>query len=111
LQIGNVAIFLEAGDETDWYDFLDLYTRYWLKAERKIRRACKKRNQTSILLGDQSRRRGSETGAGDLPELTVRQTAGGSPQVVKRRYFNREYQPYDWYAKTGTEVSAHCDSK
>jgi hypothetical protein len=69
--------------------------------------ACQARNMTTSSLGDQTRR----LGPGDLPELTARQTAGGSPQVLDRRYFKREYQPYDWYAKTGTEVSDHCDPK
>jgi hypothetical protein len=95
------------GDDTDHYDFLDLYTRYWLKAERAVEKACKARNRTTSSLGDQTRRRGSETGAGNLPELTARQTAGGLPQVLTRRHFNRTYQPYDWNVKAGTEVSAH----
>jgi hypothetical protein len=94
------------GDDTDHYDFLDLYTRGWFNAERAVKKACKARNMTTSSLDDQTRRRGSETGGGDLPKLTARQTTGGLPERMTRPFFNRTYQPYDWNAKAGTEVSA-----
>jgi len=39
-------------------------------------------------------------------QLSPKQTAGGAPQVLKKSYFNRTFHPYDWYQKSGTEVSA-----
>jgi hypothetical protein len=106
-QIGNVAIFLERGNDTDHYDFLDLYTRRWLKTERAVFQACRARNMTPS-----SRRRGTATGTDDdIHELSTRQTAGGLPQWLSKPFFNRSYHPYDWYVKSGTEVSARCDSK
>lgn len=92
LQIGNVAIFLERGTEEDHYDFLELYLRRWRKEARLTKYDCDARQRQ--LLGTTGRRQ------------AMKDT---SPQFLNKKYFQGPFNPYDWYAKTNTEVSYEYD--
>ena len=92
-----MAIFLEKDRNAETYDFLELYLRRWQKEERIVRRKCSRRRLTSevSVADDEEEDEGEEEN--DERELG---------QVLNREYFSREWHPYDWVKKAGTEVRA-----
>ena len=77
--VGNVAIFLEMGNETDSYDFLELYISQWQMEMQRARNGCAMR-----------RLDGQPSG---VPE----------PQLLHRPVYSREFHPYQWIVEAGTE--------
>lgn len=134
MQIGNVAILLERGNETDHYDFLELYYRRWKSKEMAVLKDCEERNSTSgrrasetdvaseawadepsdavaKSVTDDGRRDlvvSFATGMPDKKRLTPKERTGGNPQILDRPFFSRAWHPYDWYIRSGTEVSTNC---
>ena len=112
-QIGNVAILLEQGEETDDYDFLELYIRRWKKEQRLVREAC---GVTGLLEeqefykadDEEQEENGFLRRALGVEQETVqakrRAEHDESPQILSKPWFNRTFNPYDWYVKTETEV-------
>jgi hypothetical protein len=100
LQIGNVAILLERGDETDHYDYLDLFVRRWRREAIAIKQDCIRRNYTASstpsLRQTENRAREDRIAKISTPDMPT--------EIVDTGYFSREFQPYDWYKKTNTEV-------
>ena len=92
--IGNVVVLLERGDDEDDYPFLELYIRSWERLSRKIRKAC--RTQNFSALNKPQKLSKMATLPPDIAELIP-------TQVLKRSYFQGEFQPYDFYQKAGTE--------
>jgi hypothetical protein len=99
-QIGNVAILLEKGDETDHYDYLDLFVRRWRREAIIIEQECMQRNYTASSTPSlrQTKNRASED------RIAKMSTPDTPTEIVDTAYFSREFQPYDWYKKTNTEV-------
>jgi hypothetical protein len=157
-QIGNLAIFLERGRESDHYDFLELYIRHWRAAAKRISDACAVRQRhraaeegdgqsIAQLLGSANFSRDSPTSQSIIRDsqplaqdddlqmvddkgVTFQDDDLSAPNVnddgprleddllvfsqdgddetlginIQRPYFNRTFQPYDWYAKAKTWV-------
>lgn len=110
-KIGNVSIFLQKGSIDETYDFLELYIRSWQATALKVQEACNLRRRLQALAinttGDddddvESFQPGLEDGEYD---------DRGLGQQMHRDYFDREFQPYDWYVKSGTEVRCLRDGK
>ena len=89
--VGNVSILLQKGNETDRYDFLDLYIKSFEEEASNIYRACK----WKLLSSENNIRDGGR----DL----LRRMPRHQRQQIETEYFNRTFNPYDWYLKTGTE--------
>lgn len=88
-------MFLEAGNGTDYYDFLDLYIRGWFKAQKQVRDNCTRRQlQESSYVGLRPREATST-------KETIDHQSARSLQVKRR--FRRRFHPYDWLKKVDTE--------
>jgi len=122
-QIGNVAIFLEKGKKSDKYDFLELYLREWMKVSQRVARRCARRGlgvyANSTATDDTQATNGRELFNDDSMKDNTNQEDRDlkfeyEPQILNKKYFNREYDPYDWVTTAGTEVGgshvvlSHC---
>ena len=87
-----MAIFLQKDGSAETYDFLELYIRRWQREERRVLRNCSRRNLESY---------NEEEEFEDEDSLEEGRRLG---QMLRREYFNREWHPYDWVTKAGTEV-------
>lgn len=114
-QIGNVAIFLEQGSRHDHYDFLELYIREWLKTANKIKRKCARRrllrDSNVSNIEDEEEGPPNDTELDNAFDFDVVQESSRSRKLweiptLTRNYFSREFHPYDWVSKVGTEVRA-----
>lgn len=126
-------VLLERGRAADEYDFLELYLRQWSIAALKIQRACARRvligefddhpkgrrfftNQFKDLVEELLENFNSS----QVEEIQVEEAPDDDdviilnqifspppfePQMIRRRYYSRQWHPYDWYDKTDTEVS------
>ena len=103
--------FLERGNKTDHYDFLELYLRSWQQQADATYNACKKRR----LLKEDGSDNEDEVWANedDLDEKLSHDASdnharrglkANGPQMMTYDYFNRSYNPYDWMERANTEV-------
>jgi len=88
--IGNVAIFLEMGNETDSYDFLELYISQWQMEMQRVRSSCELRR----LSGGSSEPTAEPT---RMPE------ARNQPELLHRPVYSRDFHPYQWIVEAATE--------
>lgn len=101
-QVGNVSWLLEEGEESDVYDFLELYIRRWQGVAARIEEDCSSRRmlratgqvplETAPTPAAAPRRLSQIlptdwNGEGEAPEPM---------QHLTRPYFNRTFHPYDW---------------
>jgi hypothetical protein len=91
VQIGNVAIFLEKGVDSDHYDFLELYIQQWMKAARLIRDSCKKRELFVDDRGYEEWLAEASPADQSSSEDLLRKLAVGPTPVLSLPYFNREF--------------------
>jgi hypothetical protein len=95
-----VAILLERGNETDHYDYLELFIRRWKREANIIQQDCMGRNYTASstpsLRQTENRAREDRIAKISTPDMPA--------EIVDTRYYSRELHPYDWYKKTNTEV-------
>lgn len=101
---------LEAGDESDFYDFLDLYIRRFRKERRLVKEACKAgiaTNSTSPQPGRRSLLRSTHPASfqnfTDEVELMEQRELAIKPR--NQNIFKRSFHVYDWLKKVDTEVS------
>jgi len=87
-----VAIFLQKDGSAETYDFLELYIRRWQREHRRVLRKCSQRNLESYNEEE------------ELEEEDSVEEDRQLGQMLRRKYFNREWHPYDWVTKAGTEV-------
>lgn len=106
--IGKVAVMLEAGDESDFYDFLDLYIRRFRKERRLVKEACKAgiaTNSTSPQPGRRSLLRSTYPASfqnlTDEVELMEQRELTSKPR--NQQVFRRSFHVYDWLKKVDTE--------
>jgi hypothetical protein len=89
-QIGNVAILLEAGNDTDFYDFLDLYLRRWKKEQKRVFEFCQISPRNETLSGNTT--------------TSTPYVANASNRALQgTESFRRRFSPYDWLKKVATE--------
>lgn len=97
-KIGNVAWLLEEGEESDFYDFLELYIRRWQLVASRIQNEC----HGGRKLEEVSRLRGAFSDARSLSVIPVEEVNVTSPlpiQNLSRSYFDDhwiEFHPYQW---------------
>lgn len=89
--VGNVSVLLQKGNESDRYDFLDLYIKSFEEEVTNIYRACKHKYMSEAKKNGIGQRR------------LLRRLPRHKRQHIETEYFNRTFNPYDWYLKTGTE--------
>lgn len=88
--IGNVVIFLEAGNASHYYDFLDLYIRRWKKEEMRVLDLCQARQINRTSAGFRTRPLAEKS------DLSMRELKVVDP-------FRRPFSPYDWLKRVATE--------
>ena len=113
-QIGNVSILLEKGNETDHYPYLELYIEAWKNRTEDIKAACATRNMTTEHDEDSLEEVDDDAiteNDGIIPPTNhshVRRRAqpskGPDPEWIETQSYQGPFDPYDFYAKTGTEV-------
>lgn len=97
--IGNVAVLLEAGDEDDHYDFLELYIRRWIEELKVVEENC---NSTRRMMrGDASAMDEDFDEADDhgtIRSLKKRRLEEPEKpiQYLEKKHYEGEFHPYDW---------------
>jgi hypothetical protein len=102
-QVGNVSWLLEEGEESDVYDFLELYIRRWQLVASRVEEGCA---AGRMLRGatEQDSLESTPTPAAAPRHLSVLLPSewngeGEEPapmQHISHSYFNRTFHPYDW---------------
>lgn len=110
-----MSILLEKGAPRDRYDFLDLYLETWIKEANRVHRDCFGEERARKL--EEDLRAANTDTAEDYEESMGRKLQDeyelhdpkhpddtSDPRSVSKDYFDRDWHPYDWYAKANTEV-------
>jgi hypothetical protein len=92
---------LEKGNETDYYDFLDLYIRRWRKEAKLIRESCVQRKLISADFFDEDED-DDDFDIDDYDDLDI-DVDVSDERLLRHRQFRRRFHPYDWLKKVGTE--------
>lgn len=98
---------LEEGEESDFYDFLELYIRRWQLVARKIKYDCDRRRlETTAGLRGLSQE--DDRSLFQIPLHPDENATYAPMQNITRDFFEeRPFHPYDWYvrpSKIGSRV-------
>lgn len=101
--IGKVSIFLEAGNATDRYGFLQLYLNRWRSEEKLIRQSCQRR-RLGLFSDDENngpRKLLRSTNQTDTFQPDENDGAFEPTDLQERRL--RRFHAYDWLKQVETE--------